>query len=582
MGSIRILTASVRDQIAAGEVVERPASVVKELIENSLDAGSSRIEIRVEGGGKTEISVRDDGQGMDREDLRLSIQRHATSKLETIEDLSRAGWLGFRGEALAAIAAVSRITVTSRVADAPAGSRLYQAGTAKPRLEPVPAAVGTTVTVEDLFYTVPARLRHLKTDAGELTPIAQLVTALALAYPDIGFHLETGERVILDTPGNASMSAVMLAAFGREAAEASLSLDFSNVDATVRIEGMLVSPAVSRATRQGEIVTINGRLIHNWALRSALEEAYRPELPERRFPVACLKIAIDPQRLDPNVHPQKSTVRIDGERQLAALVHRAVRDCLTGASSMPYWHQAPDRPKTTVEASVYQETVWTEVPGLGAPARAQESGEANPSEASPLANELAGMRAMGQWRHKYIVAEGPLGLYLIDQHAAHERIYFEKFRQDFARSTHSQGLVSGIGLSLSSAVVGELEGRREELERLGFDWSLVGGDTLVVRAVPEALSEPGLDAKRLARVLEGFCQDGSDNPHPWARWNEAAAAMAACRTAIKAYRPLRDEEITELITQLAACGDPRSCPHGRPTLLHFGLEEVDRRFGRKG
>ena len=583
MGAIRILAPSVRDQIAAGEVVERPVSVVKELIENSLDAGAGRIAVRVEGGGKTEICVRDDGRGMDQADLVLSIQRHATSKLETMEDLAQANWLGFRGEALAAIAAVSRITVTTRPIDAPTGLRLYQAGTAPPRIESVPAAQGTTVTVEDLFYTVPARLHHLKSDGAELAPIQQLVTALALAYPDIGFHLETGGRVLFDTSGNASVSAVTLAAFGREAAEASLPLDFANVDGTVRIGGLVVSPAISRATRQAEIVTINGRLVQNWALRSALEEAYRPELPERRFPVACLQIVIDPLRLDPNVHPQKLTVRIDGERKVAALVYRAVRDRLAGASSMPYWPSASGQAKSADDASVRQETVWAASPDqLEMPTRAEESGEANAREPSPLAAELGQMRALGQWRHKYIVAEGPLGLYLIDQHAAHERIYFERFREEFARSTHSQWLVQGIGVNLPSLVVSELETRRAELEGLGFDWSAVGEDTLVVRAVPEALSEPSPGSELLARIFEGFCENSPENPHPWARWKEAAAAMAACRTAIKAYRPLADEEITGLIAQLAACRDPRSCPHGRPTLLHFGLEEVDRRFGRKG
>ena len=574
MGAIRILAPSVRDQIAAGEVVERPVSVVKELLENSLDAGATVVKVRVTGGGKSGIWVRDNGVGMDREDLVLSVQRHATSKLTVLDDLTHSYSLGFRGEALAAIAAVSRIAITSRPKDAAFGHRLVLHANAEPELKTQAAPPGTTVEVDDLFYSVPARLKHLKTDAVELLHIQQLVSAMALAYPHVRFRLETPERSLLEVPGRGEMTDVMLAAYGREVAGACVAVAYENADGSVSIRGVAAPAAFSRSTRSGETLVVNGRVIQNWTLRSALEEAYRPEIGDRRFPIACLRVTLPGERLDPNVHPQKSEVRIDGERQVAALIHRAVREALAAQSgSGPFWPNALPKPGATGSLVDAEPQTFSQIVGYAM----EEGAEANP--AGKLAREIFSLSPLGQWAQKYIVAQGSLGLYLIDQHAAHERVYYEKFRREFERSLASQLLLVPLSLTLGQSVAQTLEKHRRELEHLGFDWTVVGQGTVLVRAVPAALADPHLNDEQLSLTLTGFTQPQGE--HPWADAKEAAA-MAACKTAIKAYRRLQAEEIQELLRQLAACEDPRSCPHGRPTLLHFTMEEVDRRFGRKG
>ncbi len=571
LGAIRVLPPSVSDQIAAGEVVERPASVVKELVENSLDARAQSIQIEVRGGGKDAIRVQDDGLGMDEDDLALAVRRHATSKLRTLDDLVASPSLGFRGEALAAIAAVSQLTISSRPPNSASGFSLCLAGQGPPDLRAQALAPGTTVEVSNLFYSVPARLKHLKSDAGELSPIQQLIVQLALAYPDIRFRLTSEQRSLFESPGQGDLIEIMLAAYGRHVAEACLPLEYHSADGSVHILGVVAPPEFSRSGRQAETVVVNGRIIHNWTLRSALEQAYRPELRDGRFPFACLRVSLPGDRLDPNVHPQKLEVRIEGERQIAALIYRSVRETLAReANSEAFWKDGGDdgaSPAPHIQARLDQD--------LDMHAREEEP---KALCAPGLTSEIARLRPLGQWQHKYIVAEGDQGLYLIDQHAAHERVYFERFRKKFDEAKFSQLLLVPRSVRVSIPLDETLESHRRELERAGFDWTMLSSDTILLRALPAALQEAALSDEQLVDILEGFYQN---REHAWS-YTMDAAAMAACKASVKAFRPLTVDEIFELLSQLAGAEDPRSCPHGRPTLLHFSMEEVDRRFGRKG
>lgn len=581
MGKIRRLAAAVRDQIAAGEVVERPASVVKELIENSLDAGARRIEVEVAGGGKERIRVRDDGVGMDADDLPLAVERHATSKLSVMGDLARGETLGFRGEALAAIAAVSRLTIISRPRTANAGT-ILSAGPG-PEGQPTPttvaAPVGTHVEVSDLFYSVPARLKHLKSDAAELSAIHQLVLGFALGYPDIAFQCRGDDRLLVDTPGDGSARTVVLAAYGAEVAEAALALDFASADESVRIHGLVVPPHLNRASRSAQAILVNGRLVRNWPIRSALEEAFRPGLPDRRYPMAWVHLTIPPERLDPNVHPQKTEVRIDGERRIAALVYRAVADLLADRAKAPALSlgDASRGGFEAAEPTVGQTEalfMWR-LAGTGA----REDGGV--ADDAGLSGELRQLRPLGQWRHKYILAEGPGGLYLVDQHAAQERVFYERFRARMAEVRVQQPLLVPIALTLTPEGQALYEEFADRLGALGFDMAPLGGRTVVLRGVPRALTDLRVDAEVIESWL-GELATRADPNHPVLTVTEEAAALAACKAAIKAYRPLEPPEVSRVLADLAAAEDPRTCPHGRPTTLCFSLEEVDRRFGRKG
>lgn len=582
MSKIHLLAPAVRDQIAAGEVVERPASVVKELVENSLDAGARRVQIEVTGGGKERIWVRDDGRGMDPDDLRLAVRRHATSKLTVLADLARGETLGFRGEALAAIAAVSRLTIISRPGSREVGSRIeVPAEPDRPAvLTTVAAPVGTEVEARDLFYSVPARLKHLKSDATELSRVHQVVLGFALGYPAVAFRLRGDDQELLATPGDGDMRTVVLAAYGSEAAEAAIALDFVSADGAVRIRGLVVPPPLHRASRNAQVIVVNGRLVRNWPIRAAIEEAFRPGLPDRRYPMAWVDLIIPPERLDPNVHPQKTEVRIEGERQIAALLYRAVRDALVAqaaAPSLPVGRGAQAAPAPAHAAFTEQDALfmWRLA---GTEARETAAGH----EEGHLAGELRHLRPMGQWRQKYIVAEGPAGLYLVDQHAAQERVFYEQFRTRLGEVRVQQPLLAPIGLRLSPEGWARYQEFSKRLADLGFDLASLGGYTVVLRGIPRALGDVVIDAETIESWLAELANQADPASHPSLAATEEAAALAACKAAIKAYRPLQPEEIRQVLSDLAGAHDPRTCPHGRPTTLRFSLEEVDRRFGRKG
>jgi len=571
MGRIHRLDPVVANQIAAGEVVERPASIVKELLENSFDAKAGQCRVVLEEGGLARISVKDDGIGMGPEDLMLATERHTTSKLTRLDDLGHSPWLGFRGEALAAIASVSQLTLASRESGAAVGYALTVEFGRLGDLAPRAMSEGTQVEVTRLFDTVPARQKALKSPAAELAACQQVAQQLALCRPDVGITLWHHDRRLLETGGTGDRLAAIMAIFGRDLAEQVILID-QTFTRGLRIQGYVAPAHVHRANRAGQGLYLNRRWITNWTLRSAIEEAFKPELPDRRYPYFWLWLTLDPDTVDPNAHPTKAEVRLLGERQVAALCHRAVQDALAEAAK-PFALNAPAGPQESRDlapGSVLQPT-WElsgHPAGLGSASRHPE---------------YAGLVPLAQWQAKYILAQGPDGLYIIDQHAAHERIYFEHFRRVGEAVRTSQPLLMAQTETLSAAEWATYQDHRDHLRTLGFDLVELGGTTLAIQAVPTAFRDVTHYAGVLRTVLQALEEPthaGMSHPISWVE--EPLFAMAACKAAIKANRPLSHQEMQALIDDLAETEDPRGCPHGRPTILHLTLEEVDRRFGRRG
>jgi DNA mismatch repair protein MutL len=574
MSRIHILDPLVADQIAAGEVVERPASVVKELVENSLDAGAGHIEVQIDDGGRRLIAVQDDGQGMDGDDLLLSVRRHATSKITVLDDLAHTLTLGFRGEALAAISAVSRTSLRSRPHGEPYGFQLVVEGGQAGQLSPVPMAEGTVIRVEDLFFNVPARLKAVKSIHAELGAVQQLLHHYAVGYAQVMLTLKAEDKVLWNTLGNGKADDVILLLYGSEVRDSLLPVHDEFEDLT--ITGYICPPVKNRGTRQAQSLFINQRWVANWVLRNAVEEAFKPILPERRYPYFWLFVTLRPFEVDPNAHPTKQEVRLDRERYIAGKLYRAVQKVLARQSS--------SEPLTVSTNSDQIGFHARESEGTVAPAQITWSAD-NMTTDGPvvLHDEYQSLIPLAQWQAKYIIAQGPLGLYLIDQHAAHERVYYEQFRRMGQDILAAQPLLIPYSYTCLPGEWGKWLEYREMFAEMGFDITEVGGTTLMIRAVPQGISSSPHEAGGIVRtVLESLTDDEQHHGHPIFWTQEAKYALAACKAAVKAYRVMTMAEMRALVDMMSTVEDPRGCPHGRPTMLHMTLEEVDRRFGRKG
>ncbi len=579
--AIRILADEVASQIAAGEVVERPASVVKELIENSLDAGANSIAIRVEQAGRRLIEVSDDGCGIPAGEMKLAVARHATSKLSSAEDLFHIRSLGFRGEALASIGSVSRMTFISRAQEAEIGARLtVEAGQVGP-LEQAGLPVGTVVRVEDLFYNVPARLKFLKTEQTERSQINTLVTRYALAYPAVRMTLVQDGKIILQTSGHGDRREVLAQLYGIEIARQMLEVSLEEDGAS--ITGFISPIALTRSNRREITFFVNGRWVQDSSLISALLQAYHTLLMVGRYPLSALLVSLPPEDVDVNVHPAKAEVRFRQPDRVFSLVQRAVRRALLAYSPVPqvstsYWKPAPAAqqiidPAWEMSAEAGQDTL--EVEALhGSEEALTPVGEqaALPSGAIPL------LRLIGQVGAAYLVAEGPDGLYLIDQHAAHERVLFERFTRQKPAGTVSQQLLEPHTVQLPPAAANLLEKQLGVLRSLGFDIEEFGPNTFRVRAVPAIfrVSDP---AAAVMAVVEDFEED--ETPLQNEEENRIIARICK-RAAVKAGHILSAEEQLALLRDLEACQSPRTCPHGRPTMIHLSVDLLERQFGRRG
>lgn len=578
--SIKVLAEKVASQIAAGEVVERPASVVKELLENALDAGATSITIRVEQAGKRLIEVSDNGCGVPTEEMKLAVARHATSKLSSAEDLFHIRSLGFRGEALASIGSVSRMVLLSRTYESDLGGRLTVEAGQVGALEQAGLPVGTVVRVEDLFFNLPARLKFLKTDQTERNQISALVTRYALAYPAVRITLEQDGKTLLQTNGNGDRREVLAQLYGVDIARQMLEVSLEEDNASVT--GFISPISLTRSNRREITFFINGRWVQDTALSSALLQAYHTLLMVGRYPLSALLIWLPPEDVDVNVHPAKAEVRFRQPNQVFSLVQRAVRRALLAYSPVPqvsssYWRPLPGvqhiiDPAWEMSVETRQELSNAEV--------SMEAGE--PSEAAEQAALPSGkiplLRLVGQVGAAYLVAEGPDGLYLIDQHAAHERVLFERFIRQKPASIASQQLLEPRTVQLPPSAAHLLEKQLDLLKSLGIDIEEFGPNTFRVRAIPAIFS--GSDpAAAVMAVVEEFEEDET----PLKNEEESRIIARICkRVAVKAGKILSSEEQTALLRDLESCQSPRTCPHGRPTMIHLSVDLLERQFGRRG
>jgi DNA mismatch repair protein MutL len=583
---IRLLSSEVASQIAAGEVIERPASVVKELLENSLDAGARSITITIGEAGKKLIEVSDDGSGIPSGELELAVARHATSKLVRSDDLFSISTLGFRGEALASIGSVSRMTITSRVQDEKEGALIKVEGGIPGGLTRVGATVGTTVRVEDLFYNVPARLKFLKSDVTERRAIDQLVTRYALAYPDRRFKLSDGMNVSLQTSGDGDRRSILAALHGVDTARQMLEI-LSEEDG-YRLTGFISPTSLTRSNRREITFFINGRWVHDISLSTALLQAYHTLLMVGRYPMTALFFELHPGEVDVNVHPAKAEVRFRNQDRVFSFIQRSARKALLAYSPVP-----------NVASSLWGTTRTIQSEPVGhvgldwsighdeLPVSSEQMSAANSqlpitppySSTSNFQPAIPLLRLIGQIGATYLVAEGPDGLYLVDQHAAHERVLFEKLMAQHAmKNIPSQSLLTPAVVTLPPQSSQLLITQLSVLEHFGFDVEEFGHNTFQVRAMPVLFM--GSDASAALRAL---VEDFEEDETPLQNEIEARLAARVCkRMAVKAGQVLSNEEQRALLADLEACDSPRTCPHGRPTMIHLSVDMLERQFGRRG
>ena len=575
---IRLLAPEVASQIAAGEVIERPASVVKELIENALDAGAKSILISIAEAGRKLIEVADDGSGIASDELALAVSRHATSKLARADDLFHISTLGFRGEALASIGSVSRMTITSKVAHSDAGARIKVEGGREGKVESVGVPTGTVVRVEDLFHNVPARLKFLKTDVTERRAIDALITRYALAYPNVRFKLSEGSTITLQTSGDGDRRAILAALYGVEVAKQLM--EINSEEEGIRLIGYTSPTALTRSNRKDISFFVNGRWVQDTLLTTALIQAYHTLLMVGRYPLGAVFIEIAPEEVDVNVHPAKAEVRFRNQDKVFGFVQRAVRRGLLAYSPVP--QVAPSLWGTRSEESNQVGLDWTIAHDKSVDS-GQLTVESQKQSTIPpplsTASQIPLLKLIGQIGATYLVAEGPDGLYLIDQHAAHERVLFEKLMaQHDQKKIPSQSLLTPAVITLPPQSAKVLESQLSVLGQFGFEVEEFGTNTFQVRAMPSlfAGSDP---SAALRAIVEDFEEDKS----PLQNEIEKKLAAHVCkRMAVKGGQTLSAEEQRALLLDLERCNSPRTCPHGRPTIIHLSVAMLERQFGRKG
>ncbi|MBI5833393.1 MAG: DNA mismatch repair endonuclease MutL [Armatimonadetes bacterium] len=584
---IAVLDPVVANQIAAGEVVERPASVVKELVENALDAGATRIEVAVTDGGRQLIRVRDNGHGMGEQDAILCLQRHATSKIRCAEDLHNIHTLGFRGEAMPSIASVSQMRVVTREEGTEFGHQVVVEGGAVTGFEKVGCPVGTDITVRNLFFNVPARLKFLKTAGTEMEHITGHMTAFALLHHGVTFRLEHNGRQVMSAPACADLRDAVARVFGPDVGREMVSVRLEA--GLLRIVGEVGKPSVARRNRSQQWFFVNGRPIRSRALNYALYEAYHTLLTHGRHPVAVINIEIDPGSIDVNVHPAKHEVRFTREWEVSNMVRRAVRNALESShllsrdpgvasrqpepSASPAALQAPAVPRQVDAAPVAGGDTQPSLfdldaaePVTGGP---EEEGLRLPSYCKPL----------GQINQTYIVCDTHDGMLVIDQHALHERILYEQFAAtDAQRRADRQLLAVPLTLHLSPRETQATEHHLDQLAKLGFEMEPFGRDTFLVRAVPALLAHQNHE-RILRDVIDDLVAHGA--PRGYEAQRDLVLRTMACKAAVKAGDALAPEEIEGLLKLMRDSRLPFHCNHGRPTMFTIPVDLLERRFARK-
>jgi DNA mismatch repair protein MutL len=557
LSRIRRLPDALVNKIAAGEVVERPASAVKELVENALDAGAGSIAVDLRDGGAALVRVSDDGAGMTVEELPLALERHATSKLATDEDLDAIATLGFRGEALAAICAVSRFTVTSRARDATDGLRLGGEGGAVIQRLGVPCDAGTTIEVRDLFFNTPARLKFLKSASTELSATLRALSQLALAHPHVQLRVTNNGRPVLTAPAATTLKERIGALWGWDLAGRLLVVQ--REEHGVRVRGHASPADVTRGGRDDVIVIVNGRPVRDPALLQAVLAAYRPILARDRFPLVVLAVDMPPSDVDANVHPTKAWVRFRHPRLVQEMLASALHDALQRPTSVP---AAVD---------------WSSASTVSVPAEATPGTQSAlfAETAAPYTKAVRFGRVLGQVQDTFIVATTDDEVFFLDQHVVHERVLFERLEAELASgAAPSQALLFPDPVALPPAARALLERWRAPLERLGFGFEADPGGAVVITAVPTLLK--GDEPRRLLEAAV----DELGGPKAGEPAMDRALAFVACRAAIKAATPLAREEMERLVADLAQARTPYFCPHGRPIVSRVSMHDIRRELKR--
>ena len=626
MTQIHVLDDTTINKIAAGEVVERPASVVKELVENAMDAGATAIEIEIMGGGVGFIRVTDNGHGMTREDAETAILRHATSKISSVSDLQTVATLGFRGEALPTIASVSRFSLLTRRGTDDLGTRVDILGGKPPEIEDAGCEIGTSVRVEELFFNTPARKKFLKTNATEAGKISDYVIRLALSRPDIAFRFINNNRLTIMTAGDDSLRHAIESIYGGDAAGALIPLDFHDAEAEIRITGYISKPSLIRSSRAWQTYIVNGRTIQNRAIAKAIDNVYRALVPKMGFPLAVLCIEVPQRTIDVNVHPQKTEMKFEDEGRIFKAVYKSVLDAIRGAAGETAAIAASvEKPKFRCEAVPLN----VGAPAGGAPYTAHTSAPANtptnnyalppvrpqtvheavqwrgqsvdlraaqdrmgiersaerdiyaaaqtaapPTESSQIEGNLL---PIGQVDLTYIIAQSAQSLYIVDQHAAHERILFDRFSAQADGIPSQQMLVHAI-LSFDAREAQYIEENAELFDRLGFHLEPAGEREY---RLTEAPADIPLDEAE-DTIREILMSLGDLHAATPANLRQAGIATMACRAAIKAGEELNVRQMEILLDELRRTPFPFTCPHGRPTILKFDTHDLAKMFKRTG
>jgi DNA mismatch repair protein MutL len=593
---IRVLSEDLANRIAAGEVIERPASVVKELAENALDAEARTIMVMVQGAGRRLIRVSDDGCGMSRDDALLAFERHATSKIRSVEDLGCITTLGFRGEALPSIASVSRLTLTTCAQLGDTGTWLELDGGVIRQVREWAGPVGTSMEVRQLFFNTPARLKFLKSRNTELGHMVNVVSQLALAHPEVRFRFAHEQQVLLELAPAATTLDRLAAIWGAEIGRQLIRIE--EREGSLLLSGFISPPTWSRASRDAQYLFVNGRAVRDRLLLHALSEAYRHVLPERRHPMVFVFLALTPQDVDVNVHPHKTEVRFAQPDLVHAVVREAIQRGLSRTTvsvpGVPATEFPPTSPISSpalpvtpregspalaaiVGGAIPDSSVSHSRPSGGLPPPVPPLPERVPLEPAPLVPTHQ-LRPLGQIHHSFIVADGPDGLYLFDQHALQERILYELLKSGFrAAAVPRQQLLFPATMELTPAAMLWFDEFRGLLERIGFEAEPFGGTTVVLRTVPAVLAEyPYLEIYR--DTLAALAATGRASPYD--EIVESMLASLACHDAIKINRPLDLSEMRRLLDDFARVGAPVTCPHGRPLALTIPVAELRRRFHR--
>jgi DNA mismatch repair protein MutL len=553
---IRVLESEVVAKIAAGEVIERPASVVKELIENSLDAGATQIAVEAQGGGIELIKVSDNGAGIPASEVELAFHRYATSKIGNLDDLEKISSLGFRGEALPSIAAVTEVEILTQTSLETVGSYMYLRKGEILRTESRARPQGTTITVRRLFRYFPARLKFLKSANTENSHIAHLVSQYALAFPDVKFSLVLDKRPSLRTTGHGDLREVVNEIYGSELAQRMLKVE--QKDGLVKVSGLTSPPSLARSNRNYLSFFVNRRWVRSPLLTRATEEAYRGLLMDGQHPIAVINISLPAQELDVNIHPAKAQIKFCHEHTVFSSVQKAIEEALA---------RTPIASSKAVSFSV-SSGQWQ------SPRMIMDNEPAFVVAQLPTM-ELPVLRVLGQLANTYIIAEGPNGLYLIDQHAAHERILYDRISAQWAqKEVEVQGLLQPINIELSPREEETLRASKEFLSEFGFTIEPFGNRSYVIRAIPTLMARANI-IEIISALLDNLANKESPNP-----WEEKIAQSLACHGAIRAGQQLSNEEMRELIKQLEQTKQPRACPHGRPTMIHLSSHQLEKEFGR--